>query len=389
MTQTICNVCIMDTTDHDIVFHGAEGCNHCIHARARIANEAFSGALADHKLQDLVARIKESGKGKPYDCAVGISGGVDSSYVLDRAVKLGLRPLAIHVDNGWNSELAVANIQKIVNKLGVDLHSVVIDWAETKALQRACFAAPVMDIEIVADHAIFAGTFHTAARYGIRYFLSGLNIRTESILPKSWATDKRDARQLHAIYKKFGDGTKLRTYPTLSPFMFLYYILVRRMRYIPILNYGDYNKAEAISYLQTTYDWTPYPNKHGESTFTSFFQDYYLPAKFGIDKRKAHLSSLIVSGAITRDAALEAMKKPLFEPAELRVEKDYILKKLGYTADEFDHIMQAPHIRHEDLPNNGWMFTLKNPVTRFIRHLAKDEIIFTSEKDASYASSCK
>lgn len=363
----------MDDTDPEIQFFGEHGCNHCIRARARVTNDAFPGADGEARLAKLVEVMKEAGRGKPYDCLVGISGGVDSSYVIWRAKQLGLRPLALHLDNGWNSELAVSNIEQLMTRLNIDLVTHVVDYEEIRELQRACFQAPLLDIEIISDHAIFAAMFNTAAKHGIQYILSGSNVATESIMPKRWFYDKRDKKHVLAVYRKFGRGMKLATYPTLSPWKFLQYIFVNRIRMIPILNYGDYNKPAAVEFLAREFGWKPYPNKHGESTFTRFFQDYYLPTKFGIDKRKAHYSSMIAAGQMTRDEALARMNTPLFRPEELAIEKEYVLKKLGYSHAEWDAIMAKPAIAHESLPHNGWMFNTDNPLVQFIRRTAKRE----------------
>jgi N-acetyl sugar amidotransferase len=373
MTQTICNVCIMDDSDPEIQFFGDEGCNHCIRARARVQNDAFPGPEGEARLLELVNIIKKSGAGKPYDCLVGISGGVDSSYVIWKAKQLGLRPLALHLDNGWNSELAVHNIERLMTKLGIDLVTHVVDWEEIRDLQRACFNAPLLDIEIISDHAIFASMFKTAAKHGIKYILSGSNVATESIMPKRWFYDKRDKKHVLAVQHKFGANVGLDTYPTLSPLQFLWCIFVRRIRMIPILNYGNYHKPEAVEFLKAEFDWRPYPNKHGESTFTRFFQDYYLPSKFGIDKRKAHYSSMIAARQMTRNEALANMNTPLFRAQDLAVEKEYVLKKLGYNEAEWSRIMQTPAIPHELLPNNSWMFNTDNPLVQFIRRTAKRE----------------
>ena len=373
MTQTICHVCIMDDSDPEIQFFGPDGCNHCMKARARVKNDAFPGSDGEKRLEELVKIIKKSGEGKAYDCLVGISGGVDSSYVIWKAKQLGLRPLALHLDNGWNSELAVHNIERLMTKLGIDLVTHVVDWEEIRDLQRSCFNAPVLDIEIISDHAIFATMFKTAAKHGIKYILSGSNVATESIMPRRWFYDKRDKKHVLAVHKKFGGTAKLKTYPTLSPLQFLWCIFVRKIRMIPILNYGDFNKPSAIEFLKNEFDWRPYPNKHGESTFTRFFQDYYLPTKFGIDKRKAHYSSMIAAQQMSRNDALANMNTPLFRPEDLAVEKEYVLKKLGYSEGEWANIMQRPAVPHESLPNNGWMFNTDNPLVQFIRRTAKRE----------------
>lgn len=373
MTQTICQVCIMDTTDPKIEFHGEQGCSHCMAARHRLAHDAFPGAEGEERLHQLVETIKAEGKGKPYDCIIGLSGGVDSSYVAVRVKELGLRPLAVHLDVGWNSELATDNIARIIQHFNIDLMTHVVDWREVCDLQRACIKARALNLELVADHAIFALLYKAAATHGIRYIISGSNVATESIMPLAWGADPRDARNMKAIYKAFGDGVPLKTYPFLWPLRFLYYVLGKKIRFIPILNYGNYNKKMAIAEMSQRFGWRPYPNKHGESIFTRFYQDYYLPTKFGFDKRKAHYSSLIVSGEMTRDEALEKLTLPLYQPQELEQELDYVLKKLKFTREEFDAIMAQPPIAHLEFANNAWMFSLRNPVTRFIRTLAKGQ----------------
>ena len=367
-SQTACSVCVMDTTDPDIAFFGDAGCSHCIRAKERLHKERFTDP---RRLEQMVAEVKRAGRGRPYDCLIGISGGVDSSYVLVKAKELGLRPLAVHMDNGWNAEIAVHNIKALVEKLGIDLITYVIDWREIRALQRACFAVPLIDIEIVSDHAIFAVLFSTAAKHNIRYVFSGGNLATESILPKAWVYDKRDARHVKAVYGRYGEGQPLRTYPFLFPLKFLYYVLAKRIRFIPLLNYLSYHKPEAVAHLQKHYGWKPYANKHGESVFTRFYQDYYLPQKFGFDKRKAHYSSMIAASQMTRDEAVRRLAEPLFSPEEFAQEKSYVLKKLGYTEEEFARIMRTPAVPHRDLPNNAWMFDPRNPVTRFIRKLTQ------------------
>ena len=363
----------MDDSDPQIEFFGAEGCTHCIKAKARLKAQLFHGKDAETRLAHIVGKLKEAGRGKPYDCLIGLSGGVDSSYVMVKAKELGLRPLALHIDNSWNAELAVHNIKQLVAKLEIDLVTLVIDWNEIRALQRACFRVPLVDIEIVSDHAIFAALFRTAAKHNIRYILSGNNLATESILPASWVFDKRDAKHIASVYKRYGEGLPLKTYPFLRPLRFLYYIFGRRIRLIPLLNYLSYDKGKAIEHLKEHYGWKPYANKHGESVFTRFYQEYYLPKKYGIDKRRAHYSSQIVAGQMTREEALALLQKPLFTAEEAAQEKAYVLKKLGFSEEEFDAIMEAPAVPHRALPNNLWMFDLRNPFTRFVRRIAQSE----------------
>ena len=369
--MSICQVCIMDDSDPAIEFFGEQGCNHCLRAKERLASELFHGEMGAQKLAHLMNKIKAAGRGKPYDCVIGISGGVDSSHVLVKARELGLRPLAVHIDTGWNSELAVHNIRELMNRLGIDLVSNVIDWNEIRALQRACLNVPLVDIEIVSDHTIFATLYRLAAKHDIGYILAGMNLATESIMPRAWAYDKRDAKHLMRVYERFGEGLKLRSYPFLFPLRFLYYIFVKRIRVISLLNYVDYDKASALEDLSAHYGYRPYANKHGESVFTRFYQEYYLPQKFGFDKRRAHYSSQIAAGQLSRNEALALMQKPLFAAGEAELERAYVLKKLGFSDEQFEAIMRKPAIAHSALPTNAWMFDLKNPVTRFVRRIAR------------------
>jgi len=371
--QTLCQWCVMDDTDPDIVFYGAAGCSHCIAARARIAEEYMPDAKGSARLDALVERIKRAGQGRQYDCVVGVSGGVDSSYVALRAKQLGLRVLAVHLDNGWNSELAVKNIENIVTKLKIDLVTHVVNWEEIRDLQRAYFHVPMMDVEVITDHAIFAVLYHEASKHGIHYILSGSNVATEAIMPSLWNYDQRDLKNLLAVHKRYGK-VKLRNFPMLSPLKFIYYVFVKGIRFIPILNFAPYIKEEVIEQLKRELDWKPYTNKHGESRFTRFYQDYYLPTKFGIDKRKAHYSSLIAAGQMTREEALSRLNEPLYRPEELQQDMDFVLKKLGFSESEWQQIMRAQPAKHTDLPNNYWMFSPKNGITRFIKRYAKAEI---------------
>ncbi len=371
MTQTICHVCVMDTTDPDIVFLGADGCNHCQAARQRLAHEV---PAADQQLAALAARvewIKQRGKDKPYDVLLGLSGGADSSVLAVEAIRLGLRPLAVHVDNGWNSDLAVSNIEQLLSTLKIDLITNVIRWDDIQDMQLAYLRAGVIDIECVADHAILATLYRQAAAHGIPTILAGTNVRTESILPLAWVHDKRDGRNVKAIHRRFGTR-RLQSYPFLSATRLLYAIFVRRIRFVPLLNYLDYDKQQAVEMLARDYGWRPYPRKHGESRFTRFFQEYILPTRWGVDKRKAHLSSLIVSGSITRAQALAELEKPLYQPAELAEDIHYICSKFGITEADFQHFMAQPKRAHRAFPNNAWMFK-SNPVTAYVRRFARGE----------------
>jgi N-acetyl sugar amidotransferase len=363
----------MDDSDPLITFDENGVCNHVLAARKRLASECFRGEDGNRRLAEIVAQIKSEGRGKPYDCVVGLSGGVDSAYVIWRAIELGLRPLAVHLDNGWNSEIAVRNIERILRQLDVDLYTYVVDWEEIKDLQRAFFLASVANVEVISDHAIGAIMFKEAARRNIRFILNGSNVETESIMPDAWGYDARDARHIVGIHRRFGKLKKLKSYPLLTAPEFLWYVFGHRIRYIPLLNYGPYDKKKVMRWLQEQFGWVPYDRKHGESRFTRFFQEYYLPEKFHFDKRKAHFSSLIVAGQMTRDEAFAELNKPLYRPDERLIDIEYVTKKLGFSEHEWEQIMSTPMADYRAYPNNAWMFDHSKPLTQFIRRYAKGQ----------------
>jgi len=347
----ICKRCVMDTTDPEIYFDENGYCNHCTNSIKQLSEIFFIDAnIKKEKLNEIVTHIKDEGKGCKYDCIIGLSGGVDSSYLAYVAVKqLGLRPLAIHLDNGWNSELAVKNIDNIINKLNIDLYTHVIDWDEFKALQLSFLRASVIDIELLTDHAIGVTLYRLSKKFKIKYFLSGFNCQSESVMSKSWLYPyKMDSLNIKDIFKKNGGVTKLKTFKFLN---FYEYITFgnNKMSLIPLLNFLEYNKMDAITTLEKELDWRNYGNKHEESVLTKFYQCYILPRKFNIDKRKAHLSSLICANQISREDALDELKQSFYKYNN--EEKDlieYFCKKLDMSTDEFDLIMKLPIKRHED-----------------------------------------
>lgn len=351
-TYQICKKCIMDTTDPDIEFDEKGICNHCRHYE-EVANKTFiSSQEREKKLQLIVNEIKEYGKNKKYDSIIGLSGGADSSFAAFNAKKLGLRPLAVHVDNGWNSEISVKNIENIVQKLNFDLYTHMIDWEEFKDLQLSFIKSGVVDIEMLTDHAIEAFMFKMAKEKRIRYIISGRNNATESIMPGSWSYSKWDSRNIKAIHKRFGHK-KINKIPIYGFFG----KIEARLKFTPVslLNYIDYNKQNAMRILQKELDWQDYGGKHYESIFTKFYQCYILPRKFNIDKRKGHLSALICSGQITREQALKEMKKPICSSEEFQEEKAYVIKKLGLSNKEFEEILKLPVKSHLDYPNGQWV----------------------------------
>ena len=348
--QRICTRCVADTVaDPDIRFDEQGVCNYCaLHGRLHDERRARSDDL-----DFLFDRVRHAGRGRRYDSVIGISGGVDSSYVTHLAAEHGLRSLVVHFDNGWNSELAVDNIRRILNKTGFDLHTLVVDWAEFSDSQRALFKASVVDIEIATDHAITATMMKLAREHSIRYVLSGSNQATESGMPVSWSWHKQDWINIRAVHRRFGH-VRLRTFPRYGSLRMLWDRFFNpAVTSIPVLDYLDYKKTDAIGTLSREYGWRAYGGKHYESQFTKFYQAYVLPTKFGIDKRKAHLSSLIRNGEITRDMGLAELEKPLYPPRELAIERAYVLKKLGFSDQEFDDIMGLAPKKHTDYPSDA------------------------------------
>lgn len=347
----MCTRCIMDTSDPEITFDEKGHCNHCDEYFKLAPHYIYHGRESDEQLKKIVEEIKAAGKNSEYDCMIGVSGGVDSSYVAYTAKKLGLRALTFHFDNGWNSELAVKNIENIVKKLGYDYQTWVVDWEEFRDLQTAFLKASVANIETPTDHAFLAATYRLCSKYKISYFLSGSNFATEGILPKSWGYNAKDLKHLKAIHDQFGK-VPFKTYPLLGFNREFYYTYVKKIKMVRLLNYVPYDKAAAMKIIQDELGWVYYGGKHYESVFTRFFQAYILPVKFGIDKRIAHLSTLICSGQITREDALEEMKKPAYPEGMLKDDKEYVIKKLGITPEEFEAIMNAPVKSYRDYPND-------------------------------------
>jgi N-acetyl sugar amidotransferase len=347
-----CSLTVMDNiADPDISFD-EQGISNYYYDFKEAEKNLFTGAAGEAKLHQLVNAIKERGNGKKYDCLIGLSGGVDSTYVAYLVKKLGLRPLAVHLDNGWNSELAVKNIENIISKLKIDLFTLVVNWQEFKDIQLSYLKASVVDIEVVSDHAIFATMYKLARQHNIGYIISGTNIVTEHIMPPSWLYKKMDFDNLKDIHNQFGK-VKIKTYPYFDFKKYVYYSAVLRLTPISILNYVQYNKQEVKTIIAKELDWRDYGGKHYESTFTKFYQAYILPEKFMIDKRKAHLSTLICSGQITKEIALKELELPLYQPEELKQDIGYVLKKFGLSANEFEEIMKATPRKHEEFKTDS------------------------------------
>lgn len=339
----------MDTSASGIEFDHEGVCNYCKGHDEKVFSTPYGHGDADEKLKQLISRLKTDQKGE-YDSIVGLSGGVDSSYVAYQAVKLGLRPLAVHFDNGWNSELAVKNIEQIVKRLNLDLMTFVIDWEEFRDIQRSFFKANVIDIEMVTDHAIFAAMYQIANKHQIRYILSGTNAATEAIMPSAWQHFKFDLRNLKAIHRRFGT-VPINRYPTLSVWEMAWNHYVRGAKSVSLLNFLPYSKGEAMKTLERELGWQYYGGKHYESVFTKFYQAHILPGKFRVDKRRIHLSDLIMNGEINREDALSELAKPIYESLQLEQDRDYVCKKLAFSKDEFQAYMNAPEVSHYMFPS--------------------------------------
>lgn len=364
----ICCKTIMDTTaDPDITFDENGVSNYVSYYQTLLSQRVPTSAVAPQKLAEIVDKIKVAGKGKEYDCIIGVSGGVDSTYVAYLVKEKGLRPLAVHFDNGWNSELAVSNIEKVLKILDIDLYTYVVDWDEYKDLQLSFLKGSTPDGEIPTDHAIYAIMYQIANKYGIKYIIKGQNIKTEGILAPSWAQGHLDWKYIKSVHKQFGTQ-KLKTFPHLSLFKVFYYLWVKQIKAIAILDYADYNKKTAMDVLQNKLGWIYYGGKHYESVYTRFFQGYILPNKFHIDKRRGHLSTLICSGEITREEALEEIKKDPYPSEDLKKQDiEFASKKLGIKPLEFEKIMAAPIRSINDYPNNSKILHFLRSIYNSIR----------------------
>jgi N-acetyl sugar amidotransferase len=344
-----CTQCVLSTADDPYISFNAMGlCHYCLQysiEEARLRNEGKPGTTA---LQELVSTIKRAGEKEKYDCIIGVSGGVDSTYLAWMAKSFGLRPLAVHFDNGWNSELAVMNIENIVSRLGLDLHTVVVDWDEFRDLQLAFLKASVIDIELVTDHAMLATLYKLALQKNIKYILSGHNQVTEAVLPKNWYHDKRDHIHLNAIHELFGT-IPVKKFPRLNSWL-KFRVEFKRLKTVHFLDYIPYNSGEVKKFLMQELGWRDYGGKHYESVFTRFYQGYILPTKFGVDKRKAHLSNLICSGQISKEEAKAVLATPPYSRDLQQQDQAFVIKKLKLSEEEFQSIMQLPVKDHADYP---------------------------------------
>jgi N-acetyl sugar amidotransferase len=354
--QTVCKNCLMDTSDPDIIFNDEGICNHCLRYQNDLNKRTINSA---DELFKLVSKIKKSGRGNKYDCVIGLSGGVDSSYVAYYLkIVLNLNPIAVHLDNGWNTALAVRNIKKIVDALNIDLYTKVLDWDSFRKIQLTFFCSNLPDIEVPTDHFINAQLYKIASQYNIKYIINGMNFATESIAVPSWSYGHSDWYYINSVYKSFNGTSLNKDFPRFTLPDLFYYFYVRRIKVVSILNYLNYNKNEALNILVKEFDYIPYSGKHNESFITKFLQDYILPKKFGFDKRKIHLSDLIYSKTITREKAIEQINIPI-KISENEI--NFFCKKLEISRSLFDQIITNKiSFSHKMYPNTSHLiFNLK------------------------------
>lgn len=349
----------MDTSDSKIVFDENGVCDHCNTFFNHTVPHWHTGEKGRIELESLVEAIKVSGKREDFDCIIGMSGGIDSSFLTYIATEFGLRPLVFHVDAGWNSQEAVNNIEKMVDKLGLDLYTEVIDWQEIRDLQLAYFKSGVPHIDTPQDHAFFATMYKFAEKHNIKYILTGANLSTECIRnPIEWMYYQSDTIQLRDIHAKFGTRP-LNNYPVTSILRHKIWLpYFKGIKVVRPLNMVEYNQSAAVNLLIEKFGWQPYPQKHFESRFTRFYEGYWLPKKFGFDTRKVQFSSLIVTNQMTRDAALERLKLPALDEATVRQEFEYVANKLEISTEELKGYLDAPNKTFRDYRSQESIYML-------------------------------
>lgn len=366
--RQVCTNCVMDTTDSKITFDEDGVCDHCSTFRSHTLPNWHTDARGEAELQRMVREIKINSKGQDFDCIIGMSGGIDSSYLTYIATeKLGLKPLVFHVDAGWNSQIAVNNIEKMVDGLGLDLFTEVIDWEEMKDLQLAYFRSGVAHIDTPQDHAFFATMYKFARKHKVRYILTGANLSTECVRnPVEWMYYQSDSIQLRDIHRKFGKRP-LKSYPVTSILWHKIYLpYIQRIKVLRPLNSLPYIKEDAVRLLSERFGWQPYPQKHFESRFTRFYESYWLPEKFGYDVRKVQYSSLILTGQMTREEAMQRLTSLPFDSTTINQDKEFVATKLGISVDELDGYMRAPNRTYRDYRNQEWIYEIGARVMKLL-----------------------
>ncbi|MES2618293.1 MAG: N-acetyl sugar amidotransferase [Bacteroidota bacterium] len=372
-----CSNCVLDTHDDpDMQFDSNGVCHYCVNYKKMYVDKALSAEVKQQFLEKQVARIKQSKKGQ-YDCILGVSGGVDSTYAAYICKQLGLNPLLVHFDNGWNSEMAVSNIEQITKNTGFDLFTYVVDWPEFRDLQLSYIKASVLDWEIPTDHGFYALIHQLAAKFNIKYIITGHNFQTEAILPKTMRHSKMDVANILDIHNHYGT-VKLKTFPLLSFWKYNYYLRVKKIERFNLLEFiPEYDKNKALVIITEKMGWRNYGAKHYESIFTRFYQGYVLKEKFGFDKRKAHLSNLICSGQITKAEAIAELALPSYQPDVYKNDRDFVLKKLGLSEAQFQTIMDEPVRSHLEFksymtglyPRHVKFMSRVRPITRGLKRI--------------------
>jgi len=363
----ICTNCIMDTSDPKISFDADGVCDYCTNFQTMIAPNWHTDERGVRELAAIAEKIRQEGKGKDFDCIIGLSGGLDSSYATLVAVeKMGLRPLLFHVDAGWNTDQAVGNIEKLVDGLGLELFTEVINWREMQDLQKAFFRSQIADQDFPQDAAFFSALYKFARQHRIKYVLTGANFSTECCRePEEWgAYPGIDTVLVRDIHKRFGER-ELKTFPLVD--IITYKILYQRflgMKIIKPLNLVSYVKKDAETELAGRFGWQPFQHKHHESRFTRFYEDYWMPRKFGYEKRRAHFSSLILTGQLTREAALDRISRPELDEHFLEQEFEYVAGKLDMSVGELRTLFEGENKTYHDYRNKRWAIGVGATVMR-------------------------
>jgi len=369
IAKIFCSRCVMDTDIPEIEFDINGECNYCKLYDELDFEYPINNERSERILNDLISKIKKDGVNKEYDSIVGLSGGTDSCYTLYKAKELGLRPLAVHFDNGWNSETAVNNIKIVTKALNVDLYTYVVDWEEFKDLQLSFLKAAVPDVELPTDWGIHGCLYKVATENNVRYILTGITFRAEGNMPSGWAY--ADGKYIQSVQKTFGKKS-LKTFPQMTLNRMLYYLFIKKIKLIRFLNYFDYSKQEAKNILGRELGWIDYGGHHYESVFTRFYQSYISPVKYKMERRKVSLSAQVRSGHITREEALEILKNNSYIDKLLKDDKIYIAKKFGLKLQELDDIL---NLRNRSFKDFKTYFPLFRKLRYFIKIASKLKII--------------
>jgi N-acetyl sugar amidotransferase len=363
-----CSISVMDNiADPDITFDDKGICNYFYEYLEAEKNHVLKGEEGQKKYNEIISKIKTDGKAKKYDCILGVSGGVDSTYLAYLTKEAGLRVLCVHFDNGWNSELAVKNIQNIVEKCGFDLYTYVINWEEFKDIQLSYFSANVIDIEAVTDIAIFSALDIICKKQGIKHIIDGRNVVTEVTLPQAWIC--KNTSNLIDIHNRFG-SLKRKAYPLMNPIRRRIVARAKPFQSWPLLNFVPYDKIEAKKTIISELNWRDYGGKHYESVFTRFYQGYILPEKFKVDKRKAHLSNLIFSGQLTKEKASVQLQQPIYPEHLFQQDYEFVIKKLGFSSEAFQAYLKQAPVSHQNFQMSLSIFD-EYPVLKLLKPLFK------------------